>query len=129
MEQTWDNIETFQRHPKLRDEMQREGDERIVTFLSDGKVVDEDVIKAALARKNLDRIKSSKSVVFVVEKEEDEEKREIWHRITDFTVLGQLKKIKEANNGTLVGAKVKVKRIAVGKPGQPNWNYELAEES
>ena len=129
MEQTWDDIETFQRHAKLRDEMQKEGDEKIVTFLTDGKVVEEDVIKAALARKNLDNIKSSKSVVFVVEKEEGEEKREIWHKITDFTALGQLKKIKEANSGTLVGARVRVKRIAVGKPGQANWNYELAEEN
>ena len=129
MEQTWDQIETFQRYTKLRDEMQKEGDEKIVTFLTDGKVVDEDIIKAALARKDLSNIKPSKSVVFVVEKEENEEKREIWHKITDFTALGQLKNIKEANQGTLVGARVRVKRIAIKKPGQPNWNYEMAEEN
>ncbi|MEK6869874.1 MAG: hypothetical protein AABX74_06575 [Nanoarchaeota archaeon] len=127
-EAIWKNIPEFERHPKLREEMKKEGDEMIVTFLSDGKTVSAETLEGAFQRKNISNIKAVDSIVLVVEKEEDSEKREVWHKVTDFRTLRQLKEIRDANGGTLVGARVKVTRIAVNKPKEPNWQYELVGE-
>lgn len=127
-EEIWKNIPEFERHPKLREEMKKEGDEMIVTFLSDGKTVSAETLEGAFQRKNISNIKAVDSIVLVVEKEEDNEKREVWHKATDFRTLKQLKEIRDANGATLVGARVKVTRIAVNKPKEPNWQYELVGE-
>ncbi len=127
MESILDETQTFERYPKLREEMKNKGDSLIVTFDSEEKVVGEDVLKAALERKGYSNIKPGKSIVIVALKE-DGERREIWHKVTDFTALKQLKAIKDANSGTLKGAKVEVTRLAVNSPKEPNWKYELVRE-
>lgn len=127
-EETWeDNIPKFERHPKLREEMKETGQEIIVNFLDDGKIVPAETLEGAYQKKNISNIKPTDSLVFVVEKE-DGEKREVWHKMTDFNSRRQLKSIKDANDGTLKGARVKVTRTAVNKPTEPNWKYELIGE-
>lgn len=127
MESIIDETQVFERYPKLREEMKNKGDSVIVTFDSEEKVVSEDVVKAALEKKGYDNIKPGKSIVIVALKE-DGERREIWHKATDFTALKQLKVIKDANSGTLKGARVQITRLAVNSPKEPNWKYELVRE-
>ena len=127
MESIIDETQTFERYPKLREEMKNKGDSLIVTFDSEEKVVSEDIVKAALEKKGYSNIKPGKSIVIVALKE-DGERREIWHKVADFTALGQLKAIKDANSGTLKGARVEVTRLAVNSPKEPNWKYELVRE-
>ena len=127
MESIIDETQIFDRYPKLREEMKNKGDSVIVTFDSEEKVVSEDVVKAALEKKGYDNIRPGKSIVIVALKE-DGERREIWHKATDFTALRQLKVIKDANGSTLKGARVKVTRLAVNSPKEPNWKYELVRE-
>lgn len=123
----WDeDFPEFERHPKLREEMRNVRDEEIVTFLDDGKLVSADVIEGAFLKSNIKNIEPVDSIVLVVEKENGE-KREVWHKKTDFNSRRQLKEIRDANGGTLEGARVKVTRIAVNKPREPNWKYELVE--
>lgn len=127
MESIIDETQVFERYPKLREEMKNKGDSAVVTFVTEEKAVEADVVKAALERKGIDNIKATKSIVIVAEKE-DGEKREIWHKVTDFTALKQLKVIKDANSGTLKGARVQVTRLAVNSPKEPNWKYEMVQE-
>ena len=127
MESIIDETQTFERYPKLREEMKNKGDSLIVTFDSEEKIVSEEVVKAALERKGYSNIKPGKSIVIVALKE-DGERREIWHKVTDFTALKQLKVIKDANSGTLKGARVEVTRLAVNSPKEPNWKYETVRE-
>jgi len=122
-----DQVQDFERFPKLREEMKNKGDSVVVTFVTEEKTVEADVVKAALERKGIDNIKATKSIVIVAEKE-DGERREIWHKVTDFTALKQLKVIKDANSGTLKGARVEVTRLAVNSPKEPNWKYETVRE-
>ena len=127
-EAIWDEeLPKFERHSKLRDEMTRKGDEVVVTFIDDGKVIPAETIENVFQRNNISNIKPTDSLVFVVEKDEGE-KREIWHKLTDYNTRRQLKEIRDANGGTLVGARVKVTRIAVGDKTRPNWQYELVGE-
>lgn len=126
MESIIDETQVFERYPKLREEMKSKGDSVVVTFVTEEKTVEADVVKAALERKGIDNIKATKSIVIVAEKE-DGEKREIWHKVTDFTALKQLKVIKDANSGTLKGARVEVTRLAVNSPKEPNWSYKIVE--
>ncbi|GEM_PF-3332907 len=127
MESIIDEAQDFERYPKLREEMKNKGDTAIVTFVKEEKVVDEDILKAALERKGISNIKATKSVVIIAEKE-DGQKKEIWHKATDFTAMKQLKAIKDANGGTLKGARVEVTRLAVNSPKEPNWKYEPVRE-
>jgi hypothetical protein len=120
-----DGIEEINRFPKLREEMKKQGDTRIVSFLDNGNEVPAATLENAFAKKDIKNIKAVDSVVFVVEDEASEENREIWHKVTDFTSLRQLKDIKTANGGSLEGVRVQVTRIAVGSPKEPNWKYEL----
>jgi len=127
-EEIWDNIKEFERYPKLREEMKKAGDEMIITFLTDGKIVPAETLKGAFQRKNINNIKPVDSIVLVAETEQDSEKREVWHKTTDFRTLKQLKDIRDANGGTLIGARVKVTRTAVNEPKQQNWKYETLGE-
>ena len=127
-EEIWDNVKEFERHPKLREEMKKAGDEMVITFLTDGKIVSAVTLEGAFQRKNISNIKPVDSIVLVAETEQDSEKREVWHKTTDFRTLKQLKDIRDANGGTLIGARVKVTRTAVNEPKQQNWKYETLGE-
>ena len=127
MESIIDETQVFERYPKLREEMKNKGDSLIVTFVTEEKAVEADVVKTALERKGIENIKATKSIVIVAEKE-DGDKREIWHKVTDFTALKQLKAIKTANGGSLSGARVEITRLAVNSPKEPNWKYEPVRE-
>lgn len=128
MESILDETQIFDRHPKLREEMKSKGDSIVVTFDSEEKVVSEDVLKSALEKKGYGNIKPAKSIVIVALKENGE-RREIWHKAKDFTALKQLKAIKDANKGTLKGARVEITRLAVGDKTRANWSYELFRDS
>ena len=125
-EEIWNqDMPQFERHPKLREEMKKAGQEVIVNFLDDGKIVTAETLEGAYQRKNISNIKPTDSLVFIVEKD-DGSKREVWHKTTDFSSRRQLKAVRDANGGTLEGARVKVTRIAVGDRTQANWKYENA---
>src|SRR3989338_4471131 len=112
-EAIWDqDMPQLERHTKLREEMREAGQEVVVNFLDDGKIVTAETLEGAYQRKNISNIKPADSLVFIVEKE-DGSKREVWHKTTDFSSRRQLKAIRDENGGTLEGARVKVTRIAV----------------
>lgn len=127
MESLLDNMQDMERHPKLREQMKKKGQKKVVTFVTNDKVVSEDAVKNALQRKNIENIKAKRSLVIVAEDDKGE-KFEIWHTETDFTVLKQLKTIKDANGGSLVGARVRVTRLAVNDPHTTNWQYQMDEK-
>ena len=127
MESIIDQTQVFERYPKLREEMRSKGDVAAVTFESEERVVSEEVVRAALERKGYSNIKAAKSIVIVASDAEGN-KKEIWHKVTDFTALRQLKTIKDANGGKLQGAEVRVTRIAANSPNESNWKYELVQE-
>lgn len=128
MSDIWDNLpKSFEVHSKVEEEMKDLGESRIFVFLNDGKPVSKEVIAKALERKGIDHIKPQDSLVFNIE-DENGVVWDHWKKVTCYSDLNQLKAIKQANNNTLKGAKVKITRVAVGDKTRSNWKYEEVRE-
>jgi len=111
---------SFERYPKLNDELKQKGDSKTVVFLDDGKRISADVISVALKNKGIKGIKARDSIIFVVE--DNKVKKELWIGATNYTNLRELAAI--ADN--LTGQKVKITRIAEKDPEQANLKFEKA---
>lgn len=111
----WSQVSDFERFPKL-ESVKKVGSEAKITFQDDGTFVSEKQLKEAKAKHPRD------SIVFVVM--ENNEKKEFWVASESYSVVKQLKRVREKNGGTLKGAVVKIKRVS----DQTNeTNYEIKE--
>src|SRR3990167_6867433 len=108
----WDKIGGFDRHPKIA--LQEVGDTADVVFMDEGTEVSAEKLSEAFKAKGIKKIKAKDSIVFVVE--QATEKKEVWLGAQNYSNLSELKKIRESNNNTLVGAKVKISRVSKDDP-------------
>ena len=109
----WDKIVEFERYPNISNVISKPGDSINAVFLDDGRVVTADILQAAMLRKGVKGIRAEDSVVFVMETGKND-KLELWIKQKNFSMLIDLKKIRDANASNLKGAKVKITREAVG---------------
>ena len=106
----WNEISEieFEKLPSLRLEV---GDETVIEFQDDGKLVKKEEMQNAQYPRD--------AFVFVVI--EGEEKKNWWINKNDFSTMRQLKKIRKM--GVLTGKKVKLKRVS-NSPKEQNWVIE-----
>jgi hypothetical protein len=110
----WNSISDFDRFPKL-DSIAKVGSETKIKFLNDGNFVSAEQLKEAKAKFPRD------SIVLAVE--EKGESKELWVASKSFSVMKQLKKIRE-KHGSLKGIVVKIKRVSDATDAT---NYEISE--
>lgn len=110
----WNSISDFDRYPKL-ESIAKIGSETKVKFLNDGNFVGAEQLKEAKAKFPRD------SIVLAVE--EKGENKEFWVASKSFSVMKQLKKIRE-KHGSLKGITVKIKRVSDATDAT---NYEITE--
>lgn len=123
-EPDWNAYEgSFEKLPKLNDELKKQGTEAVVTFRDNGRVIAADVMQAAMKAKGL-KIKARDTTVFEVEHEKTRKSLLVGN--TSYTNMRELAAIRKANNNTLVGAKVKISRIAENDPTTSNYKFEAA---
>ena len=115
---------SFENLPKLNEELKKMGDIKTVVFQDDGKTINADVLAKAYKIKNIKGIKAQDTFVFTVK--EGETKKSLFVGSKSFTNLKELATIHKANKNTLVGAKVKISRIAENDPNTANYKYESA---
>ena len=106
----WNEISEneFEKLPSLRLEV---GDETVIEFQDDGKLVKKEEMQNAQYPRD--------AFVFVVI--EGEEKKNWWISKNDFSTMRQLKEIRKM--GVLTGKKVKLKRVS-NSPKEQNWVIE-----
>jgi len=116
------NFPDFERYPKV--ELKSKGDEVIVGFEDDGKMVSAETLKKVMKEKKIPYTPRD-SIVFVVT--EDDEKKELWISATNYSALKELKTIRAENNDDMTGAIVRITRIAENQPNEPNYTFEKAQ--
>jgi len=106
----WNEISEneFEKLPSLRLEV---GDETVIEFQDDGKLVKKEEMQNAQYPRD--------AFVFVVI--EGEEKKNWWISKNDFSTMRQLKEIRKM--GVLTGKKVNLKRVS-NSPKEQNWVIE-----
>jgi len=113
-----------ERYPKLNDEMREVGDKKTLKIKSkEPNKVSKAVIEKARQKegKNLDfPARDSYNLVL----EGDGEIWEFWFSTTAYSILKELKAVKEANDGVLEDTKICIERVAVGDPTRSNWKIE-----
>lgn len=113
---------SFEKLPRINDEIKKIGDSAVVTFLADERKIAADVLAKAYKLKNIKGIKAKDTFVFEVE--HDKQKKSLFVGSTSYTNLRELASIQKLNRGTLIGAKVKISRIAENDPNSPNYKFE-----
>lgn len=106
----WKNVTTFDRFPKLSEQLKEIGNSVTVVFKDDGKSVSAEILGNALKEKGIKNVKARASEVFHVESKG--KSYELWLSATAFSNLNELKGIADQNSGTLIGASVKVERVS-----------------
>lgn len=123
-EPDWATFEgNLERLPRLNDEMKKAGTEAVVVFQDNGRVIPADVMQAALKAKGL-KIKARDTTVFTLL--HGNERKSLLVGNTSYTNFRELAAIRRANKDTLVGAKVKISRIAENDPTTSNYRFEAA---
>lgn len=121
----WNEINAFERFPKLSDELQNVGDTKTIVFCDEGVDVKAETLQRALNEKGVKNIKARDSIVFHVKS--DGKDYEIWLSATSYTNLRELKQIRDDNNKTLVDAKVKVTRESKDDMTTSAFKFEKAD--
>ena len=116
--------QSFEKLPKLNEELKKAGSEAMVIFQNNGRKIDADVLAKAYKIKNIKGIKAQDT--FVYEVLHNSERKALFVGSKSFTNLRELAAIQKANNGTLSGARVKISRIAENDPNTANYKYEAA---
>ena len=114
---------TFEKLPRLSDDIRKTGDEAVVIFQDNGRVITADVLQRVYKLKNL-KIKAKDT--FVYEVSYDGVRKSLFVGSTSYSNLRELAAIKNANKNSFVGVKVKISRIAEGDPTTANMKFEPA---
>jgi len=109
----WDDISSFERNPKLDMSV---GDEVEGTFNGDGDFVPKKALEQAGAKFPRD------SYVFTIETKDGA--REFWQGTKNYSIMNQLKTLRDSNGNTLKGLKVLIKRVSDKMNGT---NYEISK--
>lgn len=120
----WNNVEGFDRYPKLTESLKEIGNSTEIVFLDEGKDVKAETLQNSLRDKGQKNIKARDSIVFHVK--EGEQDKELWLSATSYSNLRELKKIRDENKGTLVDAKVKVTRVSKDDMTTSAFKFEKA---
>lgn len=114
----------FEKLPRLNDELKKAGNEAVVVFQDDGRTITAEVLAKAYKVKEIKGIKAQDTFVWTVT--HNSERKSLFVGCKSFTNLRELAAIKKANKNTLIGAKVKISRIAENDPNTANYKYEAA---
>ena len=114
---------TFEKLPRLSDDIRKTGDEAVVIFQDNGRVITADVLQRVYKLKGL-KIKAKDT--FVYEVSYDGVRKSLFVGRTSYSNLRELAAIKKANKNSFVGVKVKISRIAEGDPTTANMKFEAA---
>lgn len=120
----WDSVSVFERFPKLNSEMKEVGKKVEVVCEDDGHVVPASQMSEAYKKKGVKGIKAQDTLVLVVS--QNGEKKEFWVNLKSFSLLRELKKIRESNGDgkSLKGSRIRFERLATNSPNEPNWKVE-----
>ena len=118
----WNEIGSFDRYPKLSDELTQVGDAQRVIFCDDGTDVPADKIQNAMKEKGVKNIKARDSIVFHVKAGGKD--YEVWLSSTSYTNLRELKEIREKNHNTLIDAEVKIQRVSKDDMTTASFKFE-----
>ena len=113
---------SFEKLPRLNDVLKKTGDSADVVFQDDGKTISADVLAKVYKVKGIKGIKAKDTFVF--EAVHDKERKSLFVGSTSYTNLRELAAVKKANKNTLVGAKVRISRIAENDPNTANLKIE-----
>lgn len=106
----WNEITDIERHDKFA---MKKGEKAEVKFLDDGNFVSKKILQDAKAKHPRD------SHIFVLEV--GDAKNEWWVSANAFTLMRDLKKLRDENGGTLVGLKATIERIS-DEPTETNYS-------
>ena len=126
---SWDeNIPgAVERHSKLNDEMKKVGDKKTLRIKSEEpNKIPKSILEKA-REKNGHEFSFEARDSYNLLLEENGVVWEFWFSATAYSILRELKAVKEANNGTLAEAMVSVERLAVSDPTKANWRISAAE--
>lgn len=115
----WDEIGTAERYPPLKDELRTKGSEVDVVFKDDGRRVSAEVLAGVYKQKGL-RIKAKDAFVFAVNA--GGTMKSFWLNSTNYSVLQKLKKLRDANSGTLIGKRITIKRVSTAMD-ESNYDF------
>lgn len=118
----WKETNIFERFENLSGQIPDVGNSVVGTFLDDGNFVSADKLGIAFKAKGIKEIRPVDSHVFVVELKRN--KFEVWIKATNYTNLGELKLIAEKNNNSLIGATVKITRVALRDVNTASLKFE-----
>lgn len=128
MVDNWDDeVPEFERFDKINKEMKQEGECRIVKIVEEPKKISAETVEGAYLKKDISGIVPKDCFIMVVD--DNGQKKEFWFNETSFSVRRDLKAVKEANNGSLVGVNINLKRIAVNDRKKSNWKIESAKKA
>ena len=113
----WESVTDFERHPSLKMEV---GDEVEAELQDDGNFVSKKQMQDAGAKFARD------CNVFVVKI--GEELKEFWIATTAYSTMRQLKRIRDENDDSLKGTKVRIKRVS-DKTDETNYEITRSEPS
>lgn len=120
----WNTLDAFNRHDNISKKLPNESNNGIFTFDDEGKEVKADVLGSAMKSKGIKGMKAKDSIVFIVEN--DKTKYELWLSATNFSALRELKAVRDANNNSLRGAKVRITRASKGDVMQSAYTFSKA---
>lgn len=119
-----DKAGAFERHPKVNDVLSNVGDKLDVVFKDNGKLIEANVIANVLKEKKIKGVQARDSMIFVVLDEKSKSNMEMWLSASSWSNLAQLRAIRDKNNGTLVGARVKIERVEKENPDKASFDFK-----
>ncbi len=105
----WDSVTDIERHEKLAI---KKGEKVDVEFLDDGNFVSKKILQDAKAKHPRD------SHIFVLDV--DGTKNEWWVSANAFSLMRDLKRLRDGNGGTLKGLKATIERVS-DEPTETNY--------
>lgn len=121
----WNKYEgTFEKLPSVNDDVKTLNAEAVVTFEDDGKLIDSATMEKALRNAGKTNQKGRDTFVFKVDAKGA--KKSLFVPATGYSNMRELKSIRDANKGTMKGAKAKITRISVNDIKQASLKFEAA---
>jgi hypothetical protein len=120
----WNKLGNYEKHPNLSGLVPNVKDSVDFVFLSEEKPVEAALIQQAMKEAGKRGIRARDSIVWDVQA--GGEVYSLWQSETSFTPLGQLKAIRDANNGRFTGARAKMIRVAKDDMTTASFKFEKA---
>lgn len=121
----WKKYEgSFEKLPRINDDVKAQGASAVVVFEDDGKTVDAATMQAALKKAGKTNQKGRDTFIFTVS--HNGTRKSLFVPATGYSNMRELNAVRDANKGTMVGAKVKITRVSSNDITQASLKFEPA---